>query len=187
MQTTPVSLLERLRGPADPTAWARFVDLYTPLLYDWARRVGLQESDAADLVQEVLVLLLQKMPQFTYDRQLSFRGWLRTVTLNKWRELHRRRPAVILEDGTALAEVPGPDELAGFEEAEYRRHLVRQLLRAVRDEFPASTWKAFEQYVLAGRPAEEVAAELHLRPGTVYAAKSRVLRRLRRELDGLLD
>jgi RNA polymerase sigma-70 factor (ECF subfamily) len=184
---TPASLLERLRRPGDAAAWARFVELYTPLLYRWARRAGLQEADAADLVQEVLALLFRKLPEFTYDRGRSFRAWLRTVTLNKWREGLRKRPPVPVREGGALAEAVAPDEVAAFEEAEYRRSLVRQALRALQGEFPGSTWKAFEAYVLRGLPAEEVAAQLGLRVGTVYAAKSRVLARLHQELDGLLD
>jgi RNA polymerase sigma-70 factor (ECF subfamily) len=68
MHTTSATLLERLRQPADQEAWARFVRLYTPLPYYWARRVGLQEQDAADLVQEVFAVLFQKLPEFTYDR-----------------------------------------------------------------------------------------------------------------------
>ena len=62
---------------------ARFVELYTPLLYYWARRVGLRRQDAADLVQDVFTLLVRKLPEFTYDRNKRFRAWLRTVTLNR--------------------------------------------------------------------------------------------------------
>jgi len=91
MDTTPGSLLERLRQPGQPEAWRRFVQLYTPLLFHWARRLGLQEQDAADLIQDVFLVLARKLPDFTYDRRQSFRGWLRTVTLNKWRESARRR------------------------------------------------------------------------------------------------
>src|SRR5271154_45229 len=92
MHTTSVSLLERLRQPAEQDAWNRFVHLYTPLLFAWADRAGLQSHDAADLVQDVFVLLLRKLPEFTYDSRQSFRGWLRTVALNKWRESRRRQP-----------------------------------------------------------------------------------------------
>jgi RNA polymerase sigma-70 factor (ECF subfamily) len=184
---TPASLLERLRRPSDPAAWARFVELYTPLLYYWARRTGLQEADAADLVQEVLALLFRKLPEFEYDRHRSFRNWLRTVTLNKWREGQRRRPLETVMDGGTLAEVPESDDGTAFSEADYRAHLVQHTLRALQGEFPPATWRAFREYVLADRPAEEVAAELGVRVGTVYAAKSRVLSRLRRELNGLLD
>jgi RNA polymerase sigma-70 factor (ECF subfamily) len=187
LHTTPASLLDRLRLPGQEQAWERFVELYAPLLYAWARRAGLQEADAADLVQEVLALLFRKLPEFHYDGRRSFRGWLRTVTLNKWREGLRRRTPLAAAGSGALAEVPAADDPGDLEEAEYRRHLVRQGLEALRDEFPATTWKAFREYVMAGRPAEQVAAELGVRVGTVYAAKSRVLTRLRRELDGLLD
>jgi RNA polymerase sigma-70 factor, ECF subfamily len=184
---TPVSLLERLRRPSDQAAWARFVELYTPLLYFWARRVGLQEADAADLVQEVLALLFRKLPEFNYDRRQSFRGWLRAVTLNQWRAMGRRRVPVTAVSGSSLAELPDADDAAELEEADYRRHLVQQALQTLQHEFPVSTWKAFQEYVMAGRRAEQVAAELGAAVGTVYAAKSRVLSRLRRELDGLLD
>jgi len=83
MYTTSVSLLERLRQPGDQEAWSRFVRRYSPHIYDWARRQGLSAEDAADLVQEVFALLVQKMPDFKYDPHKSFRAWLRTVTRNK--------------------------------------------------------------------------------------------------------
>src|SRR5688572_20304611 len=93
---TPASLLERLRQPAEQQAWSRFVRLYTPLLYSWARRLGLQPEDASDLVQDVLTLLVQKLPEFHYDRHKRFRGWLWTVTLNRFRENHRRRAVPVV-------------------------------------------------------------------------------------------
>jgi RNA polymerase sigma-70 factor (ECF subfamily) len=89
--------------------------------------------------------------------------------------------------GVDLAGVADPSEQPGFDEVEYRGELVHRALQLLRVEFPATIWKAFEKYVLEDRPAEQVAAELGIRPGTVYAAKSRVLARLRQELAGLLD
>lgn len=74
MTNTSPSLLKRLRRPEDQAAWDRFVELYTPLLYDWARRMHLQEADAADLLQEVFAVLVQELPRFDYDAQKSFRG-----------------------------------------------------------------------------------------------------------------
>jgi RNA polymerase sigma-70 factor (ECF subfamily) len=186
MNTTSASLLDRLRQPEQTAAWERFVELYTPLLYDWARRMGLQETDAADLVQEVFALLLQKLPGFTYDRHGSFRGWLRKVTLNKWRELQRRRPLPAI-DGAALAAQADPGTADTFWEAEYRQHLVGRVLELIRAEFQPATWQAFWECVVAGRPAADVARQHGLSLNAVYLAKSRVLRRLRRELDGLMD
>ena len=86
MHTTPITLLQRLGRSPSAETWERFVRLYTPLLFYWARRVGLQEHDAADLVQDVLVVLIQKLPEFQYQPGKSFRGWLRTVLQNKWRD-----------------------------------------------------------------------------------------------------
>jgi RNA polymerase sigma-70 factor (ECF subfamily) len=185
---TPASLLERLRQPGQEQAWVRLVELYTPLLYGWARRAGLQHQDSADLVQDVFAILVRKLPEFSYDQQRSFRAWLRALLLNRWRDIMRRRAARPAEVGRADLDGmtrKASDEL--FEETEYRRHLVGQALRLIRPEFREPTWKAWTEHGLAGRPAAEVARELGVSLGTVYTAKCRVLARLRRELEGLLD
>jgi RNA polymerase sigma-70 factor (ECF subfamily) len=188
MESTSTSLLRRLRQPGDRQAWGRFVELYTPLIYHWGRRSGLSADDAADLTQDVLVLLVRKLPEFHYDRGKSFRGWLRTLTLNKWREQRRRRgvPAVNVTQ-SALAKVAEPDPAAEYWETEFRQHLVERALRLLEGEFSPATWRACRQYLIEGRPAADVAAELGLSVWTIYAAKSRLLRRLREELEGMLD
>jgi RNA polymerase sigma-70 factor (ECF subfamily) len=185
MHTTPQSLLERLHGSTDQAAWERFVQLYTPLLYYWARRLGLQSQDAADLVQDVLTTLVRKLPEFEYDRSRSFRNWLRTVTLNCWRNT-RRRQAIPTVD-MASPELLEQDASDEFAEAEYRKHLVGRALDLMQVEFQPTTWKACWEHIVNDRPAQEVGAELGISPGAVYAAKCRVLRRLRRELKGLFD
>src|SRR5690349_14890833 len=91
MHTTPASLLQRLRLPGEQAAWERFVQLYTPLLCHWAHRLGLRDSDADDLVQDVFIVLVDKLPQFRYDPQCRFRGWLWTIIANQCRA-RRRRP-----------------------------------------------------------------------------------------------
>lgn len=188
MTQTPASLLQRLRQPFDPDDWARFVSLYTPLLYAWSRRIGLQEPDAADLVQEVLLKLLRLLPTFAYDRDRSFRRWLRTVTLNTWRNA-RRQAGKWPRDGLNgdPDAVAVPSELEALWESEYRKHLAARALCVMRADFQPTTWKACWETVVAGRSAAEVAAELGLTVGAVYAAKFRVLNRLRDELEGLLD
>lgn len=187
MHTTPVSLLERLRQPGQTRAWEQFVELYTPALFAWARRLGMQASDAADLVQEVFTILVQRLPEFEYDRHKSFRKWLHTVTLNKWRDLCRRRPLPAGAPTAALDELPGRSEPAALEEAEYRGLLVRRALEIMQADFEPATWRACWEFVVEGRPAAEVADELGLSVNAVYLAKGRVLRRLRAELEGLLD
>jgi RNA polymerase sigma-70 factor, ECF subfamily len=185
MTETPASLLERLRMPEERQAWNRFVALYTPVIYHWARQMGLQESDASDLVQDVFTLLLKKLPEFTYDRQGSFHAWLKTVTLNHWRS-KRRLASTRREAGGRLPE-PAAKEAEAFWEQEYRQHLVAQALRVMQSDFEPNTWQACWQLVVDGLPASQVAKKLGVSVGTVYASKCRVLARLRQELAGLMD
>lgn len=185
MVTTPVSLLQKLSRPENGEAWGEFVELYTPLMLAWAKRLGLQDADATDLVQDVFVLLLRKMPEFVYDPSKSFRGWLRTVATNEWRA---RRARAVRVSAAPLADDPdlaAPAE-EGFWEDEYRRHLVGRALQLMQCDFETSTWKACWETVVNGRAAAEVAGELGMQPGTVRAARFRVLHRLRERLDGLL-
>jgi RNA polymerase sigma-70 factor (ECF subfamily) len=179
-------LLLRLHDAGEQEAWRRFIDLYTPLLYYWARRLGLPDPDAADLVQDVFVTLIQKMPQFQYDRSKGFRSWLRTVAENRWRDDMRKRAAHRRHTGDAgLAAVP--DEAAEIWEAEYRHQLFGRAIQLMRSDFDEKTWKACWAIVVEGKSGANVAKELSMSVDAVYAAKSRVLRRLRQELDGLMD
>jgi len=187
MDLTPASLLEQVRDPTDQAAWKRFVQIYTPLLYHWAHRIRLQDQDAADLVQDVFTVLVQKLPEFKYDRQKSFRAWLKTILLNKWRAQQRHRALLTMEtngSAFALAEEEDPD---GLSETEYRQQLVHRALQLIRGEFQPASWQAFWESVIVGRPAPQVASEVGITVNAVYIAKCRVLRRLRRELDGLMD
>jgi RNA polymerase sigma-70 factor (ECF subfamily) len=188
MTKTSASLLERLRQPFEPEAWEQFVSLYAPLIYSWGRRVGLQEQDAADLVQDVFVTLLHVLPTFIYDPHRSFRRWLWTVTVNQWRK-GRKRPDKRTVHG--LSDMPEPmavaNDLEAAWETEYHQDLANQALRLMRTDFDEKTWKACWETVAVGRPAAAVAAEQGLTVGAVYAAKFRILKRLRRDLKGLLD
>jgi RNA polymerase sigma-70 factor (ECF subfamily) len=184
MHTTPVSLLQRLGRAPTEAAWERFVRLYTPLLFYWARHAGLQEHDAADLVQDVLLVLVQKLPEFQYQPGKSFRGWMRTVLLNKWRD--RRAPAATVAFDSDIQSA-GPDGVALLEEEEYRRYLVGRALRLMQTDFEPATWQACWETVVCDRPPTRVAAELGITVNAVYLAKSRVLAQLRCDLDGLLD
>src|SRR2546430_1018982 len=112
MLSTPASLLDRLRRPNETTAWDRFVELYSPLLFHWAKRLGQQDSDAADLVQDVFLLLLRKLPDFEYDASRSFHAWLKTLFVNQHRaRLRNRVPIPLDNDGRDLA-AASPDAFA---------------------------------------------------------------------------
>jgi RNA polymerase sigma-70 factor (ECF subfamily) len=187
VESTSTSLLERFQQAAGPEAWARFVRLYTPLLFYWARKLGLRDADAADLVQDVFTILVQKLPTFQYDSQKGFRNWLRTVLLNKWRNSLRRKANAPNAGPEGLSEVADPQDPKELVEAEYRQHLLSHALELMKSEFPVKTWKACWEHVVLGRSAAEVAAELGIVVGTVYVAKARVLSRVRQELSGLLE
>jgi RNA polymerase sigma-70 factor (ECF subfamily) len=189
MTTTPGSLLERLRRPGDLDAWEHFVRLYTPLLRSWARhKLGLNAPDAADLVQDVFTVLVQRLPEFRYDPHKRFRGWLWTVTLNAARARHRRRPTLVAPGAPEPRSEPAePDVADAVAEKEYRAYLTRRALELMRAKFRSATWTAFWETVVNERPAADVARELGLTENAIYLAKGRVLRRLRIELDGLLE
>ena len=177
MDTTSVSLLKRLRQPCADEAWARFVDLYTPLIYYWARGTGLSAHDAADLVQDVLTMLVRKMPEFSYDPNGSFRGWLRTLTLNVWRKSRSRDTVRVRGMDDGLDEVAAPDHGSAFEEEEYRRHLVKRALELMQSQFQPTTWRACWASAVEGRSAEEVRASWEFRatpstwPNLVYCGR----------------
>ena len=188
MDTTPISVLERVRRPDDSAAWQQLVQLTTPLLFAWAYRAGLRDHDAADLVQDVLAILVEKLPGFDYDRDRSFRGWLRVITTNRFLELRRKRiPDAVSPDDQRLGNMLDPAGVEPFWEQEYRKTLVARALELMQSQFQPTTWKACWEGVVSGRPAPEVAAELGLTPAAVYVAKGRVLRRLRAELAGMWE
>src|SRR5947209_2122959 len=120
MTRTPASLLEKLQGRGDQAAWERFVQLYTPLLAHWARRLHLDGPEVADLVQDVFTILVQKLPEFRYNPAQRFRGWLWTVTLNCCRQRQRRPSApAIAVDLDALATAAESDVADTVAEEEY--------------------------------------------------------------------
>jgi RNA polymerase sigma-70 factor (ECF subfamily) len=181
-------LLEQLRQPQAAEAWARFVALYRPLMLLWAGRLGLRHEDAEDLVQEVLALLVVKLPEFRHEEGLSFRAWLRTVVVNKWRD-HRRRAQLpmAVPQAMPLAFREGPDNVAQLWDEEERQHLVRHALEIMQTQFEPATWKACWGMVVEGQSAAALARELGISENAVYIAKSRILRRLRIEMKGMFD
>jgi RNA polymerase sigma-70 factor (ECF subfamily) len=191
MPETPVSLLERLRLCPDEASWQRLVSLYTPWLRDWLRRQGLGPDDAEDVVQEAMVILVQELPHFNHDlRRGAFRRWLRTITLNRlrlfWRQRHRQPGQPALDDLLTELEDPGSN-LSQAWDREHNQHVVRRLLELIEPEFEPSTWRAFRTVMFDGRSTAEAAAELGMSAVAVRIAKSRVLSRFRREIEGLVD
>jgi RNA polymerase sigma-70 factor (ECF subfamily) len=194
MCETSASLLERLSDRPDGAAWRRLVDLYTPLLRGWLGRHGLQACDVEDLVQDVLAVVVRELPHFRHNRRTgAFRRWLRTILVHRLRDFWRARqlrpqPAGGDRWQHLLEHLSDPDDpLSRLWDEEHDRHVVRLLLERIEGDVTPSTWQAFRRVVVEGRDEETVAAELGLSVNAVFIAKSRVLSRLRREGDGLLD
>jgi RNA polymerase sigma-70 factor (ECF subfamily) len=194
MCETSASLLERLRCQPDDAAWRRLVDLYMPLLRGWLSRQGLQASDVDDLVQDVLAVVVRELPQFQHNRRTgAFRRWLRTILVHRLRDFWRARRARPQPTGDSellrvLEQLSDPDNpLSRLWDEEHDQYVVRRLLERIESEVTPSTWQAFRRVVVEGRDEEAVAAELGLSVNAVFIAKSRVLSRLRRAADGLID
>ncbi len=186
---TRASLLVRIRDGHDKDAWRQFVRLYAPVVYGFVRKRGLQDADAADLMQEVLRSVASAAGRLDYDpRRGTFRGWLYTVTRNKLYNFlnGRRNQARGSGDSGAqerLEEQPAPEQSqADLWDREYERRLFTWAAEQVRGEFQPATWQAFWQTAVEGKSAKEAGEALGLSPGAVYVAKSRVLARLREQV-----
>ena len=181
---TPPSLLAWCDASADAPAWSRFVDIYAPLVYDFARRRGLQDADAADLTQDVLTIVSQRFRRFESDpRRGSFRGWLFTVVVNKYRNL--RNQLIRREQGSGdptaqhlLQELPAAEETDRWER-EYQQRIFAWAAQEVQTRVEEKSWQAFWQTSVMGVRPQEVANRLGLSVAAVYMAKSRVLARLK--------
>ncbi len=188
--STPASLLERLSRDGDDVAWTSFVQLYTPFIFYVARRFGLSPEDAADIVQDVFMILAQRMSGFEYDPTKGFRAFLRTITENRIRRVASRRKIRQVqwpESSESLNAGESVDHAAIYSEDEYRQFTVSRALQLMKAEFSHTTWQACWEHMVSGKSAAEIGDELGMSEGAVYAAKTRVLRRLRSELRGLWD
>jgi RNA polymerase sigma-70 factor, ECF subfamily len=187
------TLLDRIRAQ-QPEAWERLVNLYSPVVYQWCRQYAVPRDDAPDLVQEVFVSVALHIGGFRRDRAGdSFTAWLRTITRNKIRNhFSARRGKPAAQGGTdaqmRLLDVPeAPDPSETTDPREVNNLVVPIALNLVRAEFENRTWEAFQRAAVEGQSPAQIAADLGMSIQAVYKAKSRVLRRLRQELDGLME
>ncbi len=190
MLSTSLTLLQRVRRADDQAAWERFVLLYTPLLFRWAQRAGLVEQDAMDAVQEIFANLLVEMPRFAVDpARGSFRAWLKTVSVNQCRKQVRKRSLASGRGGDddVLQAVLGGDAWEEVWNADYQSCVFRKAMQIMQSQFEAKTWQAAWELAVNGLTAAEASQKLGMSESAVYVAKSRVMRRLRQELAGLLD
>ncbi len=187
MLTTSRTLLDRLRNQQDPHAWQGWLRVYEPWLRDWLGRHHFQLADTDDLLQNILVVICRKLPSFIHNgRPGAFRAWLRGILVLEVRSFLRRRP-----EATPFSEWLDTLEDSSSEQSrqwdlEHDQQVVRRLLATIQSDFEESTWEVFQLLVLEDRPVAEVAQRTGMKRNAIYVAKSRVLKRLREEVDGLV-
>jgi RNA polymerase sigma factor (sigma-70 family) len=197
MDETPAtrpSLLIRIRDPQDGRAWGEFLEIYTPLVYQLARRKGFQDADAADLSQEVFRAVAAAIERWDPDPSKgSFRGWLfriaRNLMINALAGQKQQLRGTGDTDANRLLgeRAAKSEEDSAMFEAEYMRQVFGWAIERVRGEFREANWQAFWQTGVEGKDAGEVAGALGMSVGAVYKSKSRVMARLRqviRQVEG---
>ncbi len=190
LPTSP-SLLQRARGN-DSDAWKRIVQLYGPLVDRWCQLASIESHDVDDVVQDIFLSVSKQLGQFRYDRpQDSFRGWLRVIAQRRIADFYRRhadRPAAAGGTTAYRRLKDSPDPLGDDSDAESEEAAVTQrALELIRSEFEPRTWQAFWRTAIEAALPADICAELNMTQSAIRMAKSRVLRRLRDELAGLVS
>jgi RNA polymerase sigma-70 factor (ECF subfamily) len=174
-------------------AWEQIVKLYAPLVYHWCHSWGAQATDAENICQEVFGALLSSLPSFQEkQRQGSFRAWLKAIAHNKMVDYLRvwERSAMAFGGSEAsyrLSQIPSLDDLDEYEASRDLQILYRQAVELIRNEFSDQDWKAFFLVAVNGISPTEAAVQLGMTVNSVYLAKSRIVKRVREEFEGLID
>ena len=176
---TRASLSARLRqAPADQSAWAEFVERYGRKLYGWCRHWGLQEADAQDVAQDVLVRLAAKMRGFDYDPSRSFRAWLKTLARHALSDFCDARRQVEAAGGSQVVEllqsIEAREDLVQQLDEEFDREVLEEAMTRVQARVTPKTWRVFEMTAREGRSGAETAAALGMSVAAVFVAKGRV-------------
>jgi RNA polymerase sigma factor (sigma-70 family) len=191
---TPLSLLERLAQPADDSAWRRFDALYRPWIVKWIHRLdpGLAPTDSDDVTQDVMHALVEKIGMFRQQRPGAFRTWLRNFVSRRlkafWRTRRRQSPAQDPSAQSPLEEIAeSGSQLTRQWDQEHDQYVLRRLLELCDAEFSSERVEAFRRQVLEGESADDVATALGKSKNSVLIDKSRILSRLRKEAQGLIE
>jgi RNA polymerase sigma-70 factor (ECF subfamily) len=185
---TRVTLLGRLRhDPTNQAIWAEFVEHYGPRVFTWCRKWSLQEADAQDVTQNVLLKLADKMRTFHYDPSRSFRAWLKTLTHHAWSDYleSRQRPGLGSGDSRVadmLHSVEARADLVQHLEAEFDRELLEEAMARVRLRVAPQTWEAFRLTALEGLAGAAAAERIPMQVAQVFVAKRRVQKMLSAEV-----
>jgi RNA polymerase sigma-70 factor (ECF subfamily) len=189
------SLVERLGDWNDRKRWQQFFDSYWRLIHGTARKAGLTEAEAQEVVQETLITVAKKIDQLRYDPAIgSFKGWLLNIT--RWRiadQFRKRRPADARASASphreprtsTIERLPDPAgaELEAIWDEEWRRNTLQAAVARVKRKIEPKQYQIFDCYVFKHWPAQKVAAELRVTLAQVYLAKHRVAALLKKEIE----
>lgn len=184
---TRASLIVRLPNAEDAPAWMEFAETYEPFVYQFARRRGLQDSDARELVQEVFLGVAKAVKRFEPDQERAkFRTWLLRIARNQLlTQVSKRRDRVVDSDAWHNLEGELAKDEPASSELNYRREVFHWASQRVQRSVQPETWAAFWQTSVAGRSVADVAGQLDVAKGFVYVARSRVIQKLRQEIHRL--
>ncbi len=193
MADTSVSFLDSLTADCDSNSWREFVDLYDPLIRVWLSGQHVRPQERDDIVQEVITVVLRRLPEFQRNRTGSFRSWLKTITVFCWQNYRRKnvnKAAVV--GGSDFAELIGQledpaSQLSRQWDLEHDQYVLKRLLEKIRPSVKPSTWDAFRLVSIEGQSSEQAAEALGITVNAVYVAKSRVLSQLRQLSEGLVE
>ena len=184
---TSHSLIFRVKNPADGAAWTEFLGIYQPVVFRMARRRGLQDADAQDVIQQVFLSISKSIEGWVpSDLQPPFRAWLTTIARNAITKALTRRPRDAATGSTSMVDLleaqPDPQETTAEILAEARKELVRWATEQIRSEFSEATWNAFWRTAIEGVPIAEVVKSTGRSAGAVYVARYRVIARLKEKV-----
>ena len=191
MTSTPdtrYSLIAKLRDSQDVQAWNEFASIYQPLIFRIVAARGLQYADATDVSQEVLARVAKVVDQFdSAHSKVTFRGWLyritRNITVDFLRKQNRDRTKTPLDQAADVSALTSP---TASESTEFRQQFEKQIFwvvaQDVRAQVETKTWQAFWETEIEQRPVADLAGELNLSVGAIYIARSRVLAKLKKQV-----
>lgn len=189
--TTRITLLDRLRDTRDELPWRRFVDVYMPLLYQYSVRNGLQDNDAQDVVQEVLVQVYRSFRTFQYNPERGrFRNWLRRITHQRILRLRLGQNSAVRGLGDGQGHMLCDTQQSKLDAVWHdllAMHLYRSARAIAKSEFDERIWAVFERVWEQGASPHDVAQNMGRKPEWVYYAKFRVLARLKQLVSELAD
>ncbi len=184
---TSLTLLERIQvNPDDPEAWRLFVERYQPRIRRWCLAWGLQDSDADDLAQDVLVKLFAALHKFRYDPARSFRAWLKTVTQHAWSDFiaaRRKDPGHNAGSVSRIADsADAQSDLERQLEEAFDRELLDVAMHRIKSRVKPATWAAFQLTAIEGLSGADAAQKLGIPVANVFVAKHRVQKMLQEEV-----